>query len=78
MHKIKKGKDPAAFHAKFKMLSPSYPTRFSSVNYRKPKTRLRRSRFRIFLRGPATWNNFVANTEKELQYSSLFKSNIKT
>ena len=78
MYKIKKGTGPAAFHAKFKMLSPSYPTRFSSVNYRKPKTRLRKSRFRTFLPGPATWNNFVANTEKELQYSSLFKSKVKT
>ena len=37
MYKIKKGTGPAAFHAKFKMLSPSYKTRFSSVNYRKPK-----------------------------------------
>ena len=24
------------------------------------------------------WNNFVANTEKELQSSSLFKSKVKT
>ena len=30
------------------------------------------------MQGPAIWNNFVANTEKELESSSLFKSKIKT
>ena len=45
MHKIKTGRDPAAFHATFKMPSHSYPTRFSSVSYNKPKNRLRKSRF---------------------------------
>ena len=77
MHKIKTGTDPAAFHTTFKMLSHSYPTLFSSVNYSKPKTRLRISTdidIRISIRGPAIWNNFVANTEKEVKSSSLFKS----
>ena len=60
----------------FKMPSRSYPTHFSNVNYSKPKTRLRKSRFQIFLGGVAIWNNFVANTdntEKEVESSSLFK-----
>ena len=30
------------------------------------------------IRGPAIWNNFAANTEKEPESSSLFKSKIKT
>ena len=67
MHKIKNGTGPEAFHTTFKTSSHSYPTRFSSVNHNKPKTRLRKSRFRISIGGPATWNNFVANTEKELE-----------
>ena len=78
MQKIKTGTGPAAFHATFKMPSHSYPTRFSSVNYSKPKTRLRKSRFRIYIRGPAISNNFVGNTEKELKSSSLFKLKVKT
>ena len=77
MNKIKTGTDPAAFRT-FKMPSHSYPTRFSSVNYSKPKTRLRKSRCRISIGGPAIWNNFVANTEEELESSSLFKSKVKT
>ena len=78
MHKIKTGTGPAAFHTTFKMPSHSYPTRLPSVNYNKPKTRLRKSRFQISIRGPAIWNNFVANTEKEVQSSSLFKSKLAT
>ena len=78
MHKINTGIGPVAFHITFKMPSHSYSTRFSSVNYSKPKTRLHKSRSRISIRGPATWNNFIANTEKELESSSLFKSRVKT
>ena len=78
MNKIKTGTGPAALHATFKILSVSYSTRFSSVNYSKPKTRLRKSRFRISLRGPAIRNNFVANAKKELESSSLFKSKVKS
>ena len=77
MHKIKAGIYPAAFHATFKMPSHSYPTRFSSVNYSKSKTRIHRSRFLISIRDPAIWNDFAANTEKELESSSLFKSKVK-
>ena len=78
MHKIKTGTGPAVFHTTFTMPSQSYPTRFSNLNYSKPKTRLRKSMFRISTRGTAIWNNFVANTEKELESSSILKSKIKT
>ena len=71
MLKIKNGARPAAFHTTFKMRPHPCPTRFSRVNCNK-------SRFRISTRGPAIWNNFVANTEKVLESSSLFKSKVKT
>ena len=78
MLRIKNGTRPAAFHTTFKMRPHPCPTRFSRVNCSKPKSRLRKSRFRISTRGPAIWNNFVANTEKVLESSSLFKSKVKT
>ena len=59
------------------MPSHSDKTRFSSVTYNKPKTRLCKSRFRISVRDLSIWDNFVANTEKERESSSLFKSKIK-
>ena len=60
------------------MPAHSYPTRFSGVNHSNSKTRLRKGRFLIPIQGAAIWNNFVANTEKELKSSSLFKSKVKT
>ena len=76
MHKIKTRTGPAAFHTIFKMSSHSYLTHFSSVNYSKRKTRLRKSRLQISILGIAIRINFVANTEKELESSSLFKSKV--
>ena len=75
---IKTGTGPAAFHAAFKMLSRSYPTRFPGVDYSKPKTRLRKSRFQISIRGTFVWNNFAAIKETELESSSLFELRVKT
>ena len=65
MHKIKNATGPATFHTTFNMPSHSYPTRFSSVNYNKPKTRPHKNRFRISIGGPAIRNNFVANADKK-------------
>ena len=62
---------------KFKIPSHLYPTRFPNVNYSKLKTRLRKSRLRISILCAATWNNFVANTEKELESSSLINAKVK-
>ena len=77
MHKIKTGTGPKVFHTDFKKTYHSYPTRFSNVNYSKLKPRLRKSRFRISIRGAAIWNSFVANEDKELESSSLFKAKVK-
>ena len=77
MNKIKTGTGPVAFHTTFKIPSHSYPTRFSSLNYSKQKTGLRKSRFRISTGGPVIRNKFVANTEKELESGALFKAKVK-
>ena len=53
IHEIKNETRLAAFHTTFKMPSHSYPTRFSSANYSKPKTRQRKSRLQISKRVPA-------------------------
>ena len=47
MHKKKPETGPAAFHTTFEILSHSYPTHFSSVNYSKQKTRLCKSSYWI-------------------------------
>ena len=78
MHKTETWIGPVAFHTTFKIPSHSYPIRFSSVNSRKRKTKICKCRFRISVRGPAIWKNFVANTQKELESSSLIKTKVKT
>ena len=59
------------------MPSHSYATRFPSVNYSGLGTRLPGDRFRISMGGLAIWNNFVANADKKLESSSLFKTKVK-
>ena len=76
MNKIKNRAAPSSFLETFEQPSHSYSTRFSSGNYRKPQTKLRKCRFRISIRGPAIWNDLVGSTEKEIQ-SSAFKTKIK-
>ena len=78
MYKIKNKTAPSSFLEKFEQPAHSYPTRFSSGNYRKPQIILRRCRFPISIKGPAIWNNLVGSTEKENQSSSLFKTKIKS
>ena len=79
MHKIKNRTAPSSFLEKFEQPAHSYPTRFSSGNYRKPQIILRKCRFWfwISIRGPAIWNNLVGSTEKEIQLSGLFSTKIK-
>ena len=72
MHKIKNRTAPSSFLEKFEQPAHSYPTRFSSGNYRKPQIILRKCRFRISIRGLAIWNNLVGSTEKEIQSHSFF------
>ena len=73
MHKVKIGTIPSAFDNKFEVPYHSYPTRFSNINYTKPKLKLKKSRFRIAIRGPTIWNDFVGIEEKELE-STLLES----
>ena len=77
MHKIKNRTAPSSYLEQFEQPAHSYPTRVSSGNYRIPQIMLRKCRFRISIRGPATWNNLLGSTEKEIKSSSLFKTKIK-
>ena len=52
-------------------------TNFSQFNYKIPKTALTKSKFRISFRGLSIWNNFLQNSEKEIESLPLFKSKLK-
>ena len=47
------------------------------MDYAKPTHKLNRCKYRISIRGPYIWNEFLSNTEKEIELTSSFKSTIK-
>ena len=48
---------PAVFHRRFQRPSHSSPTNFSESNYSLSVHNLKKSKFRITIRGPLLWNN---------------------
>ena len=52
MHNIRNKTAPAVFLPKFQKPAHPYPTNFSNLNYTEPMSKLSRSNYRIFLRGP--------------------------
>ena len=77
MHKISTKTAPSVFHSRFQRPSHSCPTNFSESNYSLPTHNLRKSKFRISIRGPLLWNNFLTKSERSLETMSLFKSKVK-
>ena len=41
-----------------------YPTRFSQIDYAKSTHKLNRCKYRISIRGPYIWNEFLSNKKK--------------
>ena len=77
MHQISTKTAPSVFLSKFKKPSHLYPTRFSNVNYIKPTYKVNKCKFRISVRRPYVWNEFLTQTEKELETTSSFKILVK-
>ena len=66
------------FLSKFWKPAHPNPTTFSELNYIKPRSQLSSSIYRISVRGPALWNEFLTDSEKEIENLSLFKSKVKS
>ena len=78
MHKVKTETAPAVFLPKFQKPAHPYPTTFSKRNYIKPTSELTRSKYRISVRGPALWNEFLIDIEKKIRNLLLFKRKVKS
>ena len=78
MHKVRNGTATAVFLPKFQKPAHPYPTNFSKLNYIKPMPQLSRAKYRISVRGPTLSNEFLTNSEKEIENLSLFKSELKS
>ena len=77
MHKIRIETAPPVFLPKFQKPAHPYQTNFSNLNYIKPTSQLSRSKYRISIKGPALWNEFLTKNEKEIGNLLLFKSKIQ-
>ena len=77
MHQISTKTAPSVFLSKFKKPSHLYPTRFSNVSYIKPTYKPNKCRFRISVREPHLWNEFLTQTEKEIESTFSFKILVK-
>ena len=74
MHKISTKTAPSVFHSRFKRPSHYYLPNFSESNYSLPAHNLRKSKFRISIRGP----HLLTKSEKALETISLCKSKVKS
>ena len=77
MHKIYNETAPATFFELFQKVYHSYPTGFSKLCYKIPKTNLAKYKYRISSRGVLIWNNFLSDYEKQIESLSLFESKVK-
>ena len=78
MNKVKTETVPAVFLPKFQKPAHQYPTNFSKLSCIKPTSQLSRSKYRVSVRGPALWNEFLTTNEKEIENLSLFKNKVKS
>ena len=77
MHKLKFKLTPKLFSDQFFQIKHKYETRFSSNNYRVPKTKLKRCSYSIKYRGPSLWSNFLNDKQKTSVSLESFKKSIK-
>ena len=77
VHKISTQTASSVFDPLIQRPSHFCPTNFSECSYSLPTHNLRKSKFRISIRGPLLWNNFLTKTEKSIEKMFLFKSKLK-
>ena len=75
MHKIYNETAPATFSELFQKVSHPYPTGFSKLCYKMPKTNLAKCKHRISSRGVLIRKNFLSDYEKQIE--SFSSSNLK-
>ena len=77
MYQISTKTAPSVFLSKFKKPSHLYTTRFSNISQIKPTCKLNKCKFWVSIRGPCLWNEFLTQTEKEIESTSSFKIVVK-
>ena len=77
MHRVENKTVPSIFLTKFCKPSYAYPTNFSAHNFLVPTLKLKKSRYRVSIRGPLLWNNILTAVEKNQESLPKFRTTIK-
>ena len=63
MHRVENKTALSIFLTKCCKLSHTYPTNFSAHNFLVPTLKLKKSKYRVSIRGLLLWNNILTTTE---------------
>ena len=77
MHRIGNKTAPSIFLTKFCKPSHPYPTNFSAHNFLVPTLKLKKSRYRVSIRGPLLWNNILTAADKNQESLPKFQTTTK-
>ena len=77
MHRIENKTAPSIFLTKFCRPSHVYPTNFSAHNFLVPALKLKKSKYRVSIRGPLLWDNSLTASEKTQECYPKFRTTIK-
>ena len=72
MHRVENKTAPSIILTKFCKPSHPYPT-----NFLVPTLKLKKSRYRVSIRGPLLWNNILTAAEKTQESLPKFRTTIK-
>ena len=79
MHRVENKTAPSIFLTKFCKPSHPYPTNFSAHNFLVPTLKLKKSKYRVSIRGPLLWQQQKILTAAKNTQESLpkFRATIK-
>ena len=77
MHRVENETVPSIFLKTFCKPSYPYPTNFFIHNFLVPNLKLKKSRYRVSIRGPLLWNNILTAAEKKQESLPKFRTTIK-
>ena len=76
-HHVENKTAPSIFLTIFCKPSYPYPTNFSAHNFLAPTLKLKKSRYRVSMRGQLLWNNILTAAEKSQESPPKFRTTIK-
>ena len=77
MHCVENKTAPPIFLRQFFKPCHPYPTSFLAHNFLVPTLKLKKSRYRVSIRGPLLWNNILTAAEKTQESLPKFRTTIK-